>query len=118
MYEEPTEALKTADEVLAMIATRIGDVYARPLMYGGTADGVECVLYQLHSLWALAMGRIGEFHRSVSDTCQEVGSDAMGFSTFYRQSHPRATELETAEFVVAQWKRISQHCGVPLTADR
>jgi hypothetical protein len=104
--------MTTAAQVIRLIAQRIGYIYERPLMYGGTAEGVETVLSTLHSLWADATGHTEQFSSAVFAIASKNGSDAASFSSHYVRNHPHATEHEVAAHVVSLWKRISNKLGI------
>lgn len=113
--KQPLKAVKTADEIVAMIVERIGYIYERPLMYGGNPDGVEALLSTLHSLWAISVDREDEYrevsYRHASD--EDCGS--ANFSYHYLRSHPNADVNEQVAYAVANWKVISERAGMRLT---
>lgn len=104
---------RTAEEILEYVASRIGHVYRRPLMYGGTADGVDVVLRTLHDLYAQIVDRHDDLIPPREDLVPGVGS--AGFAFHYRQRlHAGRTvpEPEAAAYVVEQWQRIDERLGV------
>jgi hypothetical protein len=53
--------MKSAKQIYDHVLETIGQVYYRPLMYGGTAQGVDTLLYQYHALWAFITDQHKEF---------------------------------------------------------
>lgn len=107
--------MKTPDEIVALLAYRIGLLYYhRPLMYGGSGNGVEIVLHDYHEIWAEVVERVDEFRETWWKVGQEEDCGAMGFSTRYERGHPDASQEEIAKYVCAQWRKISDRLGVPI----
>lgn len=106
--------MKTTEQVIDFLTSKIGHVYARPLMYGGTAEGVDNILHVYHELWADIMERRDDYdsirYRVYSE--QECGS--AGFATRYQLNHSISTQTEIAKYVVDQWKKVSELLGVPI----
>jgi hypothetical protein len=99
----------TADEIIALIVAKIGHIYERPLMYGGNAEGVDSLLFVLHSLWSEATGRIDEFEQARATRCDTECCNAMSFAGYYQGRNPSALEPEITAFVVSQWRAISEN---------
>lgn len=107
--------MKTVEEIIAYIAHRIGYIYYhRPLMYGGTAHGVDTLLHYYHELWAEIVDRQDEFRRTSWGVHAEEDCDAASFPTRYARNHPDAKEAEIADYAVRQWRKISERLGVPI----
>ena len=98
------------------MAARIGHIGARPLMYGGTADGVDTILRNYHELWAVIHGREGEFQEVVLAAHMAEGCGARDFAGHHRQSHPDIPEAEVARYVVGRWREIGERLGIPAAA--
>jgi hypothetical protein len=111
---QPPKAVKTADEIVAMIVERIGYIYERPLMYGGNPESVEALLFALHSLWAISVGRETEYDQVSFQHCKDEGTGSVSFSFHYLRSHPNADVDEQVAYTVANWKVISERAGVRL----
>jgi hypothetical protein len=107
--------LKTPEEIVALLAQHIGLLYYhRPLMYGGTGEGVELTLINYHQIWSEVVERYDEFRETWWKVGQEEDCGACGFSTRYALNHPKASEEEIAQYVCAQWRKISDRLGVPI----
>jgi hypothetical protein len=108
--------MKTPDEIVALLAYRIGEMYyhGRPLMYGGTPWGVHLYLNTLHYLWAEIVERVKEFNAILEQTYQEEDCGACDFSTRYAINHPKASKEEIAQYTMAQWRKVSDRLGVPI----
>ncbi len=110
--------MKSPDQVIAFIGQRLAHIYERPLMYGGTPEGVELLLLAYHELWAEITERRVEFaqaERAVSDA-EDCGS--MGFATRCRRSRPTVSPEEAAQYIVSQWRKIGDQLGISLPAEK
>ena len=109
--------MKTAEQICNFVASRIGHIYYRPLMYGGSPSGVDLILHDNHELWAEAMD-LRECFTEISYTIhieQDCGS--ADFSTHYSKLYPTASREEVCGYVVQQWKKISDHLQIPIPYD-
>jgi hypothetical protein len=107
--------LKSAEEILADIVDLIGQIYRRPLMYGGSATGVEAALWVCHTIWADALDRGPEFFEARRAITGALNAGAMNFETYFRHHNPgadKATEGEVASYVVARWKDVDAALGL------
>jgi hypothetical protein len=103
--------------IIANLVTRIGWVYERPLMYGGTPAAVEGVIECLHSMWAMCLEREQQYRIAMEDLHRQEEHHAMNCSTWYAEQHPRAPEEETAAYVVSFYKRLDVAIGLPATSN-
>ena len=106
--------MKSSQEIVSFIASRIGHIYFRPLMYGGTAFGVNLLLYQCHEFWAESMecrSRFSEIFQHVNDE-EDCGS--AGFAFHYLRMNPNSSEEEQITYIVQQWKKVSERLGIPI----
>jgi len=107
--------MKTPDEIVAHLAHHIGLLYYhRPLMYGGSGNGVEIVLHDYHQIWAEVVERYDEFRQTWWRVLEEEDCGAANFSHRYSMNHPGASEEEIAKYVCAQWRKVSDRLGVPI----
>jgi hypothetical protein len=105
--------VKSAEEVVDFIVRRIGYIYHRdPLMYGGTADGVDLILHCYHQLWAEIVGRHEDYRDAISEASRDCTT--RNFADHYRADHANATETESARHVVSEWRKLSDLLGVPI----
>ena len=105
--------LKSTDEILEFIRDRIAEIYARPLMYGGSAEGADLILHNYHELWAWIQSRGHEYDRASESVHSDEQCDAANFAFRFRRNHANAAETEAARYVVAQWKRIDERLNLP-----
>ncbi len=98
--------MKTTDQVIEFITSRIGHIYARPLMYGGTAEGVDNILHLYHELWADIVERKENYDNIRQQIYKEQECGSAGFARRYQSNHSNTPETETAIYVVEQWKKI------------
>lgn len=107
--------MKTPEEIVALLAHHIGLLYYhRPLMYGGSGDGVELTLLNYHHIWAEVVERYDEFRQTWWKVLEEEDCGAANFSHRYSMNHPTASEAEIAEYVCTQYRKISDRLGVPI----
>jgi hypothetical protein len=106
--------MKDAQEIYHHAVDRIGEVYSseRPLNYGGNAMGVELTLRIYHDLWAYIMERGDDLRYELIRVIEQEQCSAASFSTRYRWEHPNASEGDTAQYVISQWKKVSLALGI------
>jgi hypothetical protein len=100
--------MRASDEIVEHLVQRVMDVFQRPLMYGGTAAGVDLILHEYLALWAFVVGRESDFEQ---EWCSELRREKCGsanFSTRYALNHPGVKEAETAAYVVERWQAITR----------
>lgn len=110
--------MKSADQIVDFIVERIGHIYFWPLLYGGSASGVDTILHYYHELWSMIFGQY-DYYRSIRDSIeQELDCGAANFSTKYQMEHSSATENEIAFFAVDQWMKISERLKIPVPYEK
>jgi hypothetical protein len=105
-------SMKTVDQIVAIVEDRIGHIYARPLMYGGTAHGVDLILHNFHELWAMILDLQDDYQIIRMNSSDEEGCGSANFATHYHRDRPQASDQETVRYVVDQWKKISDRQGL------
>ncbi len=110
--------MKSSDQILNFIEERIGHIFFRPLMYGGTASGVDLILHNYHELWSDIYERHDEFHDVTLKILSEEDCGSNDFPSKYKQEHPESSEIESAFYVVDQWIKISELLAVPIPYDK
>ncbi|RPI74652.1 MAG: hypothetical protein EHM45_17985 [Desulfobacteraceae bacterium] len=110
--------MKSTEQILEFLAEQIGHIYFRPLMYGGSAEGVDLLLFHYQHLWALIIEQEQKLDEFRFKIYKELDCGAMGFSTFYKRNHPEAPEHEAVFYVVDQWKKISDGIGIPIPYEK
>jgi hypothetical protein len=111
--EDRKDTVRNAQEIAEFIAKRLGHIYERPLMYGGTAKGVDVLLSCYHELWAQVHQLEDEYQDIRLARYAKEGCGSAGFPFHYHRKRPDAPDEETAAYVVEQWKKISTMLGVP-----
>jgi hypothetical protein len=81
-------------------------------MYGGTAEGVDLILHNHHGLWAFVFERDAEYKEIRLEARSAEGGDSASFAFHARHTRPAASEQETAQYVVEQWRKISNLLGL------
>ena len=111
--------MKTAEQIITDIARTIAGVYERPEMFVGGMDrpeSLEVTLWHLHFIWADALGRADELIRANDDARRAANCGNFGLLDGYRMYHPDAKPRELSEYVLTQWKQISEQMGLPTTS--
>jgi hypothetical protein len=107
--------MTSIDEVVEYLAYRTGPMYHHGAsFYGGDAKGVDLVLHDYHEIWAEIVGRFDEFRDVWWKVGDEDSCGANNFSGCYLAKHPDAPNEEVTEYVVQQWKKVSDRLGVPI----
>ena len=109
--------MKSIDEIVAFIARRIGEVYYGQLMFGFSGKGVDQFLFTYHELWAEIMDCREELKTIYRRLLRENRCATAGFPKQYSLNNPEASEEEIAQYVVNQWRKISECLGVPIPHD-
>lgn len=106
--------MKSAEQMVEGICLRIGYIYFRPLMYGGTAAEVDLLLYYLHEIWAEMVEQTEQYRATFQASLSEQNCGAWSFDRCYRKLHPQATEEDTVAYVIDQWRKISKRACLPI----
>ena len=106
--------MKDTNDILRFVLQRIGQVYQRPLMYGGTPEGLELILHYYHELVAEMLVCRAALNDLEQAAHSEAGATAAGFSTAYRRTHDGATDNEIADYIVLEWQKIDAAWGVSI----
>jgi hypothetical protein len=104
--------VRNSQPIADFLEERIFHICQRPLMYGGTPDGVELTLHDHLDVWALIYEREDEFQRASWDVHAEEECGSAGFTFHYLRTRPDAPDEETVEYVVDRWKRIIRRLGI------
>ena len=110
--------METVKEIVEFIEERIGNIYFRPLIYGGKASGVETILHHYHELWAEIYGKAEVYHSFRNKLFEELNCGAANFSAKYKIDNSNASELESTFFAVDQWMKISRSLNVAVPYDK
>jgi hypothetical protein len=111
--------MKSPEEIVAFIAKQIGLIYYhRPLMYGGTAEGVDLLLHTYHRIWAEMVERQDKFQHTYWDVLAEADCGSANFSTRFAMDHQKAPEDEVVAFVTKQRRIVSDRLEIPIPHDR
>ncbi len=106
--------MKTKEQIAETYVERIGQVYFRPLMYGGDGREVELLLSLYHSFWAELLDQENKLLASIRFVMEEQGCGAFSFVRRYKYNHPNASEQEIADYAVLQWLKISDLVSLPI----
>ena len=101
--------------MLEYLAKQIGLLYYHlPLAYGGTAEGVETLLYAYHNAWAYLVEHEWDWRTVWWEALEAEDCGSANFATRYAMNHPDAAQEEIAAYVVAHWRPVSEKLGVPI----
>jgi hypothetical protein len=83
-------------------------------MYGGTGAGVDLLLHTYHDIWSFVVDRYDEFRQVCWNVHEEEECGSFSFSRTYSMNHLEASEERVADYVVDQWRKVSERLGVPI----
>ena len=106
--------MKEIIQIEEFILQRISNIYHRPLMYGGSAEGVDLILHYYHEIWAQIFEKQEEYFAISRDVHNKQNCGAANFSFRCRSRNKCADEGEIAKYVVSQWAVISKKLGLQL----
>lgn len=106
--------MMTTDETVAWLLSRIGHVMDRPLMYGGTATGVDLILQHYFELLGAITHRHDDFDRVKAAVHEQQGCRLQTFASRCHELHPSAPDSDVVEHVVANWKAIAGELGLEI----
>ena len=110
--------MRDGRQIAEFVEERIGRVFRRPLMYGGTPECVDTILHHDQELWAVAHGREGDFQDVSTALHLSEGCGSASFAHRYRSRHPAASDDEVACYVVSMWRTIGERLGLPTAVVR
>jgi len=106
--------VKSNREIVDFIEERIGHIYLRPKMYGGSASGVDLILHYYHELWSEIFDKLSIYKLICDQTYANLNCGSAGFFTKYSMDNPSASDDEVTNFVIDQWIKISENLGVSI----
>jgi hypothetical protein len=104
--------MRDGRQIAEVVEERIGHVFQRPLLYGGTPEAVDSILHYDDGLWAVAHEREGDFQEASAAFHLSEGCGSASFAHHYRASHPATSEDEVACYVVSMWRKIGERLGL------
>ena len=110
--------MKTNREIVEFIEERIGHIYFRPLMYGGSASGVDLILHYYHELWAEIFDKVSTYHSIRDKAFEDLNCGAANFSTKYLMDNPTVSDRDASWFIVEQWMMISNKLGLSVPYEK
>lgn len=75
---------------------------------------MDLLLANLHEFWAEIMDRQDELRNTCWKAHQDEDCGSADFATRFALNHPEASEREIAQYVVIQWRKISDQLEVPI----
>ena len=106
--------MKSIDQILQFITGRIGHIYFRPLMYGGTPEEVDLILHYYHELWAEIVDQREQYQEISRAMHQEEDTGAAGFARSFMKNNPDAADTEVVTYIVNQWMKIGEKLNIPV----
>jgi hypothetical protein len=102
-------------EIVEKLIAHLRGLYERPLMFGGTAEGVELLLDSLHWTWAMCHEREADYERALADLHYEAGHQAMNCFGYYAHKYPHPTEEAKVAHVVSCFRRLEGTLGLDVS---
>jgi hypothetical protein len=109
--------MSDAPDIIQLLRERVGHAYHRPIMFGGSPEGVDAVLHCYHELWAAVLGRDQEFEAVWSAVRAKSKCGASGFASGRRGQRDRPADPEVMEFVVTQWREVDRLLNLIVPAE-
>ena len=110
--------MKSNKEIIEFIEERIGHIYFRPLMFGGSASGVDLILHYYHELWAEIFDKVSIYHSIRDKAFEDLNCNAANFSAKFLMDNPTATDRDASWFTVDQWMLISSKLGLSVPYEK
>lgn len=104
-----------APAIIDRLASDIRCAYDRPLMHGGTAEGVGLVIHNLQTTLAACLEVEEKYRAAVATLSEREGHQAMSCAGYLASIRPSATEEEKAAYVVSFYKRLDASLGLTTT---
>lgn len=73
--------MRDGRQIVEFVEERIGHIFRRPLVYGGTPEAVDSILHCYHELWAVAHDREGDFQAVSTATHLSEGCGSASLNT-------------------------------------
>lgn len=109
--------MKSSEQIIQFILQRIGHIYFRPLMYGGTAEGVELLLHYYHELWAETFEKQEEYKQIRDRIYRQEDCGSGSLIRRFQEIRKNADGQSTSEYVVKHWRNISKELMLPVPYD-
>jgi len=109
--------LLDAPAIIDRLASDIRCAYDRPLMHGGTAEGVGLVIYNLQTTLAACLEVEEKYRAALAELSEREGHQAMSCAGYFASIYPSATEEEKAAYVVSFYKRLDALFGLTTPSD-
>ena len=111
--------MKTVEQILDDLMDRLGNIYYhRPLMYGGTPEGVDLLIHNLHDIWAIIVERREEFQEQLGVVSEREDCGSANFPYHYFRTHPLSDVDGCVRYTVRCWKEVSERLGLPIPKER
>ena len=104
----------TPQQISEFLELRIGHVLVRPMMFGGSGQGVDLTLHQLLELWSMIHECHAEYLTTREKRSAAIRAGSNSFAGIYQRRHPQATEGEVSDYVAKQYQKIIKQLKLPL----
>lgn len=106
-----------APAIIDRLTSDIRCTYERPLMHGGTVEGVGLVIQNLQTTLAACLEVEEKYRAAVAELSEREGHQAMSCAGYFASICPSATEEEKAGYVVSFYRRLDTSLGLTTTPD-
>ena len=107
----------TAQQLSKFLELRIGHILTGrmgPMMFGGSAQGVDTLLHNYIELWS----RLHECHDAYdyarASRLSALKAGSANFAFHYRRKHKKESEFAAANYVALQYKKIIKQLQLPV----
>lgn len=107
----------TAQDVSEFLELRIGHVLATPrgpMMFGGSAEGVDVLLNSYLELWSRLNERYEDYETLRCQQRSALNAGSASFAFHYRRRNKKQSEFHAANYVALQYKKIIQQLQLPV----
>jgi hypothetical protein len=104
----------TAQQLSEFIERRLGQMMHRPIMFGGTGQGVDSLFHSYLELWSRLHERYADYEAARAKRSAALKAGSAGFAFHYRRRHPDAQEHEIADYVAEQYQKIIRQLKLPV----
>jgi hypothetical protein len=109
--------MKTLDDMANYVLRQITCIYNHSLIWSDNAHGVQIALLSFHLVWAVAKGRLDDYHATKEELLDEEGCGPNSFETHFRLKlslDHDPSEAEVTDYVIRQFQRIDERLGIVL----
>lgn len=111
----------TAQQLSEFLALRIGHILTTPMgpmMFGGSAQGVDTLLHSYLEVWSRLHERYEDYETLRCQRLSALNAGTANFAFHYRRRHKSQSEFHAANYVALQYKKIVKQLQLPVPWDQ